>query len=130
MAYLKPNWFQRKIFNPIAMRFGIGEATTLVTTGRRSGNESRVPVIVLEHDGDRYLVSTRGNAAWVHNLRAAGGGRLERKGATEVIAVAEVAVDERDPILEEYQKKAGRVVKSYFSALPAAADHPVFQIRK
>lgn len=129
MAYLKPNWFQRRIFNPIAMRFGIGDATTLVTTGRRSGNESRVPVIVLEHEGGRYLVSTRGDAAWVHNLRAASGGRLERKDVSEVIAVSELPVEERDAILAAYQKKAGRVVKSYFSALPDAADHPVFVIQ-
>jgi len=77
MAYLKPPLFQRRVFNPLAMRFGIGGAVTLVVPGRRTGHLEKVPVIPVEHDGARYLVSTRGESNWVRNLRAAGGKAME-----------------------------------------------------
>ncbi|PRC44308.1 hypothetical protein C6A85_000000100895 [Mycobacterium sp. ITM-2017-0098] len=57
MAYLKPPWFTARIFNPLAMR--LGRMQTLEVKGRRSGRPQRIPVIVPDVDGIRYLVSTR-----------------------------------------------------------------------
>jgi hypothetical protein len=124
MAYRKPNAFTSKVFNPIAMRFGIAGTKALTVRGRRSGLPRRVPVIPLEHAGQRYLVSPRGETEWVRNLRDAG--EADLGGAR--IRVTEVPATERGPMLDAYRKVAGRAVAAHFEALPDAADHPVFQI--
>ncbi len=128
MAYRKPPFFVRHVFNPIAMKFGIGGTTTLAVRGRSTGQTRRVPVLVLEHDGSRYLVSPRGETDWVRNLRAAGEGELEGHGKTERFRSTEVPAPDCKAILTAYQAKAGRAVDSHFKALPDPADHPVFRI--
>ena len=72
MAYLKPPLFAKRVFNPLAMRFGISGTETLVVPRRRSGEPQRVPVIPVDYQGARYIVSTRGESDWVRNLREAG----------------------------------------------------------
>jgi hypothetical protein len=82
-------------------------------------------VIPVEHGGVRYLVSPRGEAEWVRNLRAAGGrGQLD----AAPFQASEVPVSERAPILAVYAAVAGRAVTSHFAALPDPADHPVFRL--
>jgi len=128
MAYLKPPWFTQRVFNPLAMKFGIGGAVALAVAGRKTGQQRMVPVIPVECNGVRYLVCPRGETEWVRNLRAASAGELRRKGTTERLTATEVPVDERPPILEAYRRVAGRVVESQFKTLPDPADHPVFRI--
>ncbi len=128
MAYLAPSWFTRRVFNPIAMRFGLSGTETVTVPGRRSGRPLRVPVIPVEHGGARYLVSTRGESDWVKNLRAAGGGELARRGHTHRFAADEIAVADRPPVIEAYRARIGREVDRYFEKLPDLADHPVFLI--
>jgi deazaflavin-dependent oxidoreductase (nitroreductase family) len=128
MAYLKPRFFPRRVFNPMAMRFGIGGSETLVVPRRRSGEPLRVPVIPVEHDGARYVVSTRGESDWVRNVRAAGELELRRGGRAERLRAEEVPVAERDPIIAAYRARAGRTVAPYWKALPDPADHPVFRL--
>ena len=57
MAYLKPSWFNRAIFNKIAMIFSFGPFETLVVTKRVSKLPQKIPVTPLEVDGVKYLVS-------------------------------------------------------------------------
>lgn len=129
MTYIKPPFFVKKIFNPMAMRFGIGGARTLAIAGRKSGAVRTVPVIPVEHGGARYIVSTRGEGDWVRNLRAAGGAaELRGKGASERVQAVEVPAAERPPIIEAYRKVAGKTVDSYFGSLPDPADHPTFRL--
>jgi deazaflavin-dependent oxidoreductase (nitroreductase family) len=128
VAYLAPPWFTRRVFNPLAMRFGISGSETIAVPGRRSGRPLRVPVIPVEHAGARYLVSTRGESDWVRNLRAAGGGELTRRGRTQRFAADEIPVAERPPVIAAYRAKVGRQVEGYWRALPNPADHPVFLI--
>lgn len=128
MAYLAPPWFTRKVFNPLAMRFGMMGSETVTVPGRRSGRPLRVPVIPVEHGGARYLVSTRGESDWVKNLRAARGGELTRRGHTHRFAADEIPVADRPPVIAAYREKAGREVNRYFDRLPDPADHPVFLI--
>jgi hypothetical protein len=40
----------------------------------------RLPVVIAEHDGERFLVSMLGEANWVHNVHAAGGRAVLRHG--------------------------------------------------
>lgn len=125
MAYRRPAWFIRTVFNPIAMKTGIGGSETLAVARRRSGGMQEVPVTPVEHEGVRYVVSARGETEWAKNLRAAGGkARLE---GTEV-TLSELPVADRAPILATYQAKVGKAVAAHFKALPDAADHPVFRI--
>lgn len=129
MAYLKPPLFTRAVFNKLAMRTGMSGAESLVVAGRRTGTMQRIPVIPVELDGSRYLVSTRGESEWVRNLRAAGG-RLELrgKGGTRTCTAVELPVEERAPVLDVYRAKLGKMVAGYFAQLPDPADHPVFRL--
>ena len=128
MAYLKPPLFVRRVFNPLAMRFGIGGTITLAVAGRRTGRPHNVPVILATHQGARYLVSTRGESDWVRNLRAVGKGELRSRSTTERFRAAEVPSEERPPIIAAYRAVAGKTVHTYFAKLPDPADHPTFRI--
>jgi hypothetical protein len=124
MAYLKPPWFTRTIFNPIAKATGIGNNQTLVVTRRATKRPQEIPVVVPEIDGVKYLVSTRGESEWVRNVRADPNVTV---GNTRYVA-AEVPVEQRAPILAVYRPLAGKVVEGYWRQLPDDADHPVFAL--
>jgi hypothetical protein len=124
MAYLKPPWFVRTIFNKFAMATGVGNSETLTVTKRVSKQPQKIPVVVPEVDGVKYLVSTRGETEWVKNVRADPNVSV---GSTTYVA-SEVAVDRRAPVIAAYKPKAGRVVEGYFRQLPDPADHPVFAL--
>jgi deazaflavin-dependent oxidoreductase (nitroreductase family) len=51
-------------------RRGLGPASVLTTTGRRSGEPRSVPVSSITVDGIEYVVSAYGSVAWVANVRA------------------------------------------------------------
>jgi deazaflavin-dependent oxidoreductase (nitroreductase family) len=127
-SYQRPSWFIRKIANPLIEKLGM--ATTLTVRGRNSGEPRRVPVNVLELDGDRYLVAPRGNTEWVRNLRAAGEGQLERGGKSERFRAVELPDEAKPPILDAYLARWKSQVAAQFAALPDAADHPVFRIEQ
>jgi deazaflavin-dependent oxidoreductase (nitroreductase family) len=129
MAYLKPAAFTRRIANPLAMRLGGRGVVTLTVVGRRTGDVYRLPVIPVEVDDARYLVSPYGESEWVRNLRVAGTCHLTRKGRTEELHASEVPVAEREPIIARYREAAGSVVDPCFRELPDARDHPVFLVR-
>lgn len=131
MAYLRPPLFTRKVFNPIAMRFGVSGVQTLAVRGRETGIEQTIPVIPVDHDGAPHLVSPRGETEWVRNLhlRAARGEvELRSKRGSQRYRAAEVPVAERDAIIEAYRAKAGRTVAAYWKKLPDPADHPTFRL--
>ena len=128
MAYLRPPWFVRSVFNKVAMKTGMSGILTLTVAGRRSGTPCSVPVVPMEVDGRRYLVSSRGESEWVRNLRAAGVAELAGKGTSERVRATEVPVADRPPLLEEYQRVAGRAVAGLFTQLPDPADHPTFLV--
>lgn len=124
MAYLKPPWFTARIFNRLAMTFGIGGSRTLVVTTRATGHSQSIPVVVPEVDGVEYLVSTRGESDWVRNVRAHPTVTLDGR---EFVAT-EIPVQDRATVIAAYRPMAGRVVESYWRQLPDDADHPVFAL--
>jgi hypothetical protein len=124
MAYRKPNAYIRKVFNPLAKRFGIGGAQPLAVRRRHSGTTQEIPVMPIERDGARYLVSVRGESDWVRNLRAAGDAEL----AGRPIRATEIPVAERAALIALYRERAGRMVDPHFNALPDPADHPIFRL--
>ena len=128
MAYLKPPWFTAKVFNKIAMATGVSGTETLTVTARASGQQQTIPVITVDVDGIRYLVSTRGESQWVKNVRADPVVTLATKVGAVRFSATEVPVADRPPLLAAYRKKAGKTVDGYFAKLPEAADHPVFRL--
>lgn len=128
MAYLEPPALTRYLINPLVSRLQAGGVATLTVIGRRSGRPRTVPVIPVEVEGVRYLVSPYGESQWVRNLRAAGRAQLQRHGVVETIRPAEVAAGDRPAIIAVYRKACGRTVDPCFAKLPDPADHPVFRI--
>jgi deazaflavin-dependent oxidoreductase (nitroreductase family) len=129
VAYEKPPWFTRTVFNRVAMATGVSGTCALVTPGRRSGEPRRVPVIPVEHEGARYLVSTRGDSDWVRNARSSGTIELQcRRGPSGRFRAVEVPVEQREPIITAYRARAGRTVDAYWRRRPDAVDHPTFRL--
>ena len=127
MAYLKPPWFTRAVFNKLAMTGTLpGMSTTekLTVTRRRSKQRQEVPVIPVDVGGAKYVVSTRGEAEWVKNVRADPNVTI---GSTAYVA-REIPEQDRQAVLTAYREKAGRAVDGYFKRLPHETDHPVFVV--
>ena len=128
MAYLKPPWFVVHVFNRIARVTGAGGSETLTVTRASNGELQRIPVVVPEVDGVKYLVSTRGESQWVKNVRANPNVTISNKsGSTDYVA-EEVPEQNRQAILTAYREKCGKMVDGYFRSLPLEADHPVFAL--
>lgn len=131
-----PNAVIRRLLRRGVKLFGAHE---LAVRGRTSGQEQTVPVNPLRVGGDEYLVSARGEAHWVRNLRAAGQGELRHGGRARAVDVVEVADDAKPAVLRPYLKRWGWQVGAYFDGvtakstdaelLAAAADHPIFLVR-
>jgi deazaflavin-dependent oxidoreductase (nitroreductase family) len=129
-TYVRPPWGQRHIGNRLAPLFQRKLISKLSVRGRRSGRWHTVPVAVLDHKGERYLISYRGASEWARNLEASHTGRLAQRGRVEGITVEEVPVEERPPLLEAYTERFGRMptVGAVLRKLPDPADHPTFRI--
>lgn len=128
--YLKPPWMQRHVGNRLAPLFRPSLLWKLSVPGRRSGHWHTLPIVVLDHNGERYLVSVRGESDWALDLRAALSGRLTKRGRDEEITVVEVPVPDRAPLIEAYLARYGKMptVAAILRALPDPADHPTFRI--
>jgi hypothetical protein len=72
---------------------------------------------VLEHAGERWLVSPYGAVGWVHNVRAHPQITLRRGGRTEVVRAGEVPPEVAGPVLKQYVTRV-RVTAPYFDAKP------------
>jgi deazaflavin-dependent oxidoreductase (nitroreductase family) len=128
--YLKPPFAQRQIANRLVPLFRPSLISKLSVRGRKSGRWHTVPVAVLEHDGERYLVSYRGASDWALNLAASHTARLKTKAGVAEIDVDEVPVERRPPLLAAYTEAFGHMptVRAVLQALPDPADHPIFHI--
>jgi hypothetical protein len=80
---------------------------TLEVPGRRSGRITRLPLVVAEVGGERYLVSMLGDGVnWVRNVRAARGEAVLRHGQREEVRLQGVAPERRAPVLKAYLGRA------------------------
>ncbi len=104
----RPNAVARFLNSVSAAQFGAGflaprRAVTLEVPGRRTGRTIACPLVLVDHDGDRYLVSMLGrDVNWVRNVRANGGLAVLRHGRTEPVRLVEVDPAQRAPILRRY----------------------------
>ncbi|WP_253289663.1 nitroreductase/quinone reductase family protein [Verrucosispora sioxanthis] len=114
-----------------------GNWVTLEVAGRRSGRTVSFPVVAVDHDGRRYLVSMLGERAnWVRNVRAAAGRAVLRHGHRRPVLLVEEPVERRAPVLRHYLEKApgARPHLPVHRGAPLAefariaAEYPVFRI--
>lgn len=142
--YRRPDWFTKHVFNRTvagATRLGLSVwgSRVLETRGRKSGLPRRVPVNLLEVEGERFLVAPRGETEWVRNVRAAGGNLsliLGRK--REDLTATEVTGDDKTWIIRAYLKRWKAEVGVFFGGVgPDSTDeeiateaerHPVFRL--
>ncbi|MEV4695783.1 nitroreductase/quinone reductase family protein, partial [Micromonospora echinospora] len=103
----RPNRPARMLNALSAWQYGVGLAPrhwmTMEVPGRRTGRIVSVPIVVADHDGERYVVSMLGERAnWVANVRAAGGRVVLRRRRREPVRLVEVPVAQRPPILRRH----------------------------
>ncbi|MFI2711016.1 nitroreductase/quinone reductase family protein [Micromonospora sp. NPDC018662] len=103
----RPNRLARVLNGLAARQHGAGLGprnwVTLEVRGRRTGRTVALPLVVADHEGERYLVSMLGDQVnWVANVRAAGGRAVLRHGGREPVRLVEVDVADRPPILRRH----------------------------
>jgi len=92
----------------IAFAAGIGpnQAVTIEVRGRKTGRKISFPIVVVDYQGERYLVAMMGDKTnWVRNLRADNHGVLVR-GRREEVTLVEDLSDKRAAILRRYLELA------------------------
>jgi len=107
----------------------------LELTGRKTGRRHTLAVVVVKHDGQRYLVSMLGECEWVRNARA-GGDAWIISGRRRKVRLEEVPVAQRAPIIREYLRLApgGRPhiglgkMATLEECERVAPGHPVFRV--
>lgn len=94
------NRFQTRL---AAAGLGPSRIFVLEVPGRHSGRTASCPVVVADHEGERYLVSMFGDGSgWVRNVRAAGGHATLRHRKAERVRLVEVDIASRAPIIRRY----------------------------
>ena len=126
-TYVRPGFLITHVANPIMRR--LRRTPALIVRGRRTGQTLTVPMgQPLDLDGQRYLVSGRGETHWVRNLRAAGRGGFRIHGTTTPFTATEIAGGDREAVVLAYRRKLGRRVDTYFAEIREAGGHPVFRM--
>lgn len=119
---------------------GFGRPMYLLTVrGRKSGQPRTTPVVVIEQDGERYLVSPFGIVDWVRNLRAAGQAILTRGRREERVQALELPSGEAALALKKLlagglpsflTDPLGITAESSLEEIERATmEHPVFLLR-
>jgi deazaflavin-dependent oxidoreductase (nitroreductase family) len=141
MFYHRPTKFTQRFNAFISWLASLGvtpsDTVTLEVKGRRSGRVYSNAVTWVEVDGQRYLVSPRGESEWVRNARAAGGEAVTRRRGRHQVRLEEMPVEQRAPILQAYLKKTAVATRQHFGLSRdapleeferIAGRHPVFRI--
>ena len=143
MFYRRPSALTRLMNRVVSWLASLGltpsRTITLEVKGRRSGEMRSTVVNWVEYEGTRYLVSPRGEAEWVRNVRAAGGEAVIRHGRRRPVRLEELPPEQRAPILQLYLRQNALSTRQHFGIDPRApleeferlaARHPVFRIRE
>jgi hypothetical protein len=103
----------------------IGTQHILTIPGRKSGKLYHTPVSLLTVDGERYIC-TVGETGWVKNARVAGSGMLSRGHHEERVALIELPIAERAPILREFPRQVPHGVQFFERVLGIPNDPEAF----
>jgi deazaflavin-dependent oxidoreductase (nitroreductase family) len=123
--------------------FSPANTVALEVLGRRSGRLRRTAVVVVDHQGQRFIVSLGGESEWVRNARAAAGKAILRRGKRTPVHLVEVPPAERPPVLLAYarhrafSRSPAYIARNYFGVKPhpglsdftdIAERYPVFLV--
>ncbi len=111
-----PGWL--KPFNTVIIalqRLGLAIDTMRVLSvpGRKSGQLRTTPVSPLTVNGQRYIVGGLVDADWVKNARVAGWGILAHGRKRERVALIELPIEERTPILRAFPREVPHGVQFF-----------------
>jgi len=122
--------------------FSPANTVALEALGRQSGRLHRTAVVV-EHQGQRFIVSLGGESEWGRNVRAARGKAILRRGKRTPVRLVEVLAAERPPVLLAYashrafSRSPAYIARNYFGVKPhpglsdftdIAERYPVFVV--
>jgi hypothetical protein len=103
----------------------------------------RTAVVVVQHQGQPFVVSLGGESEWVRNVRAAAGKAVLRRGKRRPVRLVEVLPVERPPVLLAYashrafSRSPAFIARNYFGVKPhpglsdftdIAERYPVFVV--
>ena len=123
--------------------FSPANTVALEVVGRRSGRLRRTAVVVVQHQGQPFVVSLGGESEWVRNVRAAAGKAILRRGKRTSVRLVEVLPVERAPVLLAYashrafSRSPAYIARNYFGVKPhpglsdftdIAERYPVFLV--
>ena len=123
-----PRWLKpanRVVIALNRLGLAIGTQHVLAIPGRKTGKLRRTPVSLLTVDGRRYIVTAL-ETDWVKNARAAGWGSLARGRTEERVALVELPVAERGPILREFPRQVPHGVQFFERVLGLPGDPEAF----
>ena len=123
--------------------FSPANTVALEVLGRRSGRLRRTAVVVVEHQGQRFIVSLGGESEWVRNVRASAGKAILRRGRPTPVHLVELPPAKRPPVLQAYashrafSRSPAYIARNYFGVKPhpgpsdftnIAERYPVFVV--
>ncbi len=123
-----PRWLtfaNRLIIALNHLGIGFGTWSILSIPGRKTGTMRSTPVSVLHVNSQRYAI-TGFETQWVKNARKAGWGTLRRGWKQEQVAVVELPVEERGPILSEFPRQVPHGVAYFEKLLNLPGDPEAF----
>jgi deazaflavin-dependent oxidoreductase (nitroreductase family) len=115
-----------------------GKIQLLTVRGRKSGQPHTNLVLLLNRDGQQYLVSPYGEVNWVKNARMTGEVSLFQSGDEWAARLEELPTEQAGPVLKQYLTEHP-ITRSYFEAqadapeeafVREAPQHPVFRLRR
>ena len=123
------------VFRSLA-RLGVGPASLLTTTGRRTGQRRSTPVIPVRQGDHMWLVAPYGAVAWLLNARASGHVTLRHGRSNHEYQIREVTAHEAGPVLKQYVDVATATRPYFRAAVGAPASdfeaeaglHPVLEL--
>ena len=108
---------------------GFGRPMYLLTVrGRKTGQPRTTPIVVIEQDGQRYLVAPYGIVDWVRNLRAAGQAILTRGRSAEEVQAIELPSSEAALVLKICL--AGNLPAFLSDPFDVTSDSPIEEIER
>jgi deazaflavin-dependent oxidoreductase (nitroreductase family) len=122
----------------LVLRTGLklGTMYILSVKGRNTGALHSTPVVIVETNGERYLVAPYGPVNWVRNARAAGAVTLSRGRNSEALHIEELEPEESAPVLKQYVAIAPGPRWCFMAGpdspvrdfVAEASQHPVFRL--
>ncbi len=118
-------------------RFNRSRLVTLEFRGAKTGAVHSTPLVIVRHDGERYVASMLGDGvAWVRGVRAAAGRAVLFDRGREEVLLVEIPPEQRAPLLKAFLLVAPGArphmpvdMDAPVEAFePVAAGYPVFRV--